>query len=176
MHNRFEEQQSLLSAMLPELLSIANVLPRKPKVRYYEGVEGIKEAYRDILKYPDRKMYAWVSDSMINNFDSQFTTEYYIPKRIEKKIWADVIAPDTATGKKFQNKDGSALRTTKLLDAKHFPLAIEISLYGHNSVSFMSVDDELGVIMESTPISETLKSIFKQQWESLSSHKKIHMQ
>lgn len=166
--NRMEEQLSALSATLPELLSIANVLPKKPKVRYYEGIEGIKEIYRDILRYPDQKMYSWVSDSMINNFDHKFITEHYIPKRLEKKIWAEVIAPETMTGKQFQGKDATALRATKLLDAQKFPLSIEVSLYGHESIGFMSIEDEVGVIVESKPIADTLKSIFRQQWESLS--------
>lgn len=167
--DRLEEQSSTLSTVLPELLSIANALPRKPKVRYFEGTEGIKEAYRDILRYPQQKMYAWVSDSMINKFDRKFITEYYIPKRIEKKIWAEVIASDTETGKKFQDKDRSALRTTKLLEAETAPLSIEISLYGSDRIAFMSIDDELGLIIESKPIAQTLKSIFKKQWETLPS-------
>ena len=76
LEDRLEEQQSALGNMLPELLSIANALPRKPKVRYYEGIGGIKEVYRDILQYPDQKMYAWVSDSMITKFDDKFISEY----------------------------------------------------------------------------------------------------
>ena len=167
LQNRLEEQRSALLSMLPELLSVANALPRKPKVRYYEGVEGIKEVYRDILRYPEQKMYAWVSDSMISKFDGKFIAEYYIPKRLENKIWAEVIASDTATGQQFQNKDRDALRVTKLLNAVTSPLSIEIGLYGKDRIGFMSIDDELGLIVESKPIADTLKSIFKQQWENL---------
>ena len=169
LENRLEEQRSTLASMLPELLSVANALPRKPKVRYYEGVEGIKEVYRDTLRYPGQKMYAWVSDSMIENFDGKFITEYYIPKRLEKKIWAEVIAADTITGKQFQNKDAGALRKTKLFNTETTPLSIEISIYGTDRIGFMSVEDGVGLIVESKPIADTLKSIFKQQWGSLPS-------
>lgn len=168
LQSRLEEQKSTLSAMLPELLSIANALPRKPKVRYFEGVEGIKEVYRDTLRYPNQKIHAWVADSMISKFDSEFISEYYIPKRLEKKIPADVITSDSAVGKEFQDKDREALRKTLLMNSETDPLRIEISLYGPDRIGFMSIEDELGLIVESKPIADTLRSIFRQQWESLS--------
>lgn len=169
LQSRLEEQRLLLTSVLPELLSIANALPLKPKVRYYEGTDGIKEVYRDTLRYPGQKMYAWVSDSMINKFDSAFIGDYYIPKRIEKKIWAEVIASNTPTGEKFRDGDRTSLRTTRLFGTETNPLSVEINLYGPDRVGFMSIDDKIGLIIESTPIACTLRSIFKQQWESLGS-------
>lgn len=165
--DRLEEQQSVLSSILPELLAMANMLPRKPKMQYYEGIEGIKEVYRDMLRYPDQKMCAWVSDSMITNFDDRFIDDYYIPMRLENRMWANVIASDTSIGIEFKSKDSVSLRETKLLDATQFPLSIELTLYGSNRIGFMSIEDKLGLIVESKPIADTLRTIFKQQWESL---------
>ncbi len=162
-----DENRRNLEYALPELLSIANNIVKKPKVRFFEGVDGIKEVYKDTLRYPDQKICAWVSESMITGFDSKFITEHYIPERLEKKIWAEVIASDSAVGKDFQAKDLEALRKTRLLDKSQFPLSIEISLYGKDRIGFMSIEDKLGLIVESKPISDTLKSIFKAQWESL---------
>lgn len=165
-----DENRRNLEYAMPELLSVANNIVTKPKVRYFEGIDGIKEVYRDTLRYPDQKICAWVSQSMITGFDEEFITDYYIPKRLEKKIWAEVIASDTAVGKDFKSKDIKTLRKTRLLDESEFPLSIEISLYGKNKIGFMSIEDKLGLIVESKPISDTLKSIFKAQWESLDEH------
>ncbi len=165
-----DENRRNLEYAMPELLSVANNIVKKPKVRFFEGEEGIKEVYRDMLRHPDQKMYAWVSESMITGFDSAFITDYYIPKRLEKKIWAEVIASDTSVGKDFKSKDLETLRKTKLLNESQFPLSIEISLYGKDRIGFMSIEDKLGLIVESKPIADTLKSIFKAQWESLGDH------
>ena len=162
-----DENRRNLEYAMPELLSIANNIVKKPKVRFFEGEEGIKEVYRDILRFPDQKMYAWVSESMMTGFDSQFITEYYIPKRLEKKIWAEVIASDTIVGKTFKENDTPALRKTKLLDEALFPLSIEISLYGKDRIGFMSMEDKLGLILESKPIADTLRSLFAYQWRNL---------
>ncbi len=162
-----DENRRNLEYAMPELLSVANNIVKKPKVRFFEGVEGIKEVYKDVLRYPDQKMHAWVSESMITQFDSKFITEHYIPKRLENKIWAEVIASDSVAGKDFKANDLKALRKTKLLDESQFPLSIEISLYGRDRIGFMSIEDQLGLIVESKPIADTLKSIFKAQWEHL---------
>lgn len=164
---QMEERKQALEKIIPELLAITNSIPNKPKVRYFEGIEGIKEVYRDILRYPDQKMYAWLSESMITGFDTTFVTDYYIPKRLEKRIWAEVIASKTSVGQDFKSRDLATLRKTRLLDGSRFPLSIEISLYGKDRIGFMSIEDKLGLIVESEPIANTLKSIFKAQWELL---------
>jgi hypothetical protein len=67
----------------------------------------------------------------------------------------------------FKAQDVASLRTTKLMDAARFPLAIEVNLYGANRIGFMSIEDKLGLIVESKPIADTLRSIFQQQWGGL---------
>lgn len=165
--DRADDNRKTLERILPELLSITNTLRKKPKVRYFEGIEGMKEVYRDMLKYPEQKMYAWVAGGMIEHFDTDFIEKYYIPKRIEKKIWAEVIASDTAAGRAFQSKDIPGLRKTRLLEEKEFPLSIEVNVYGTDAVGFVSLEDKLGLIIESKPIADTLRSIFKAQWMAL---------
>jgi len=65
-------------------------------------------------------------------------------------------------------KAQSTMCQTRLLDAMEFPLSIEISLYGKDRIGFMSIEDKLGLIVESKPIADTLRSIFASQWTSLS--------
>lgn len=54
----FEEKINKLEGALPELLSIANLIEKKPKIQFFEGIEGIKNVYRDTLEYKDSKMMA----------------------------------------------------------------------------------------------------------------------
>ncbi len=162
-----DDNRRNLERMLPELLSVTHGSAAKPKVRYFEGADGIKEVYKDILRFPDQKMQAWLGGTIINTVDKTFIEDYYIPKRIEKKIWAEVIASDTPAGRTFKSKDITSLRRTRLLDPKRFPLSIEINLYGSDRIGFMSTEDQLGLIIESKAIADTLRSIFAAQWESL---------
>ena len=162
-----DEKKESMQKILPELLSIANSIHKKPRIRYFEGIEGIKEVYRDTLRFPNQKVQAWVAEEMIHKFDQKFLDEYYTPKRLEKKIWAEVIAPDLPDIRVYKGLDVTSLRTTRLIDANEFPLEVEINLYGHNNIGIMSFHDELGLIIESESVSRTLKSIFALQWKSI---------
>ncbi|CDY74607.1 Transcriptional regulator, TrmB family [Caballeronia glathei] len=46
---RIEEQRRLAAELLPQLRSLHNRAGSKPRVRYFEGAEGIKEVLRDTL-------------------------------------------------------------------------------------------------------------------------------
>src|SRR4030066_232747 len=70
-------------------------IAKKSTIKFYEGNEGIKEVYKDTLNYPDQELLAWVSQEAVVGFDVGWLDKYYISKRLEKKIWVRVIAPDT---------------------------------------------------------------------------------
>lgn len=164
---RLEEQKKHIENILPELLSIANNLERKPKIRFYEGVDGVKMIYKDTLRYKKQEIIAWVPEEIETLFDETFLEKYYHPQRIERKIWARVIAPDEPYMKQYQSRDAQVLRKTRLVPAGEFPLDVEIALYGERNIGIMSFSDKMGLIIESKSIFTTLKSIFELQWKSL---------
>lgn len=162
-----EEKKKTLQSVLPELLSIANNLDKKPKIRFYEGLEGIKDVYRDTLNYPDQELLAWVSEDAVKSFDEKFLNEYYLQKRLEKKIWVRAIAPDREYMHKYKGLDEKSLRKTKLASVENFPLEVEINLYGKDKIGIMSFGEKIGLIIESRKIYTTLKSIFEMNWQML---------
>src|SRR3989344_5168876 len=133
-----DEKKSSIEKILPELLSITNSLPKKPRIRYFEGIEGIKEVYRDSLRFHNQKLQAWVSEEMIHKFDQKFLDEYFTPTRLKRGIWDEVIAPDLPEIRKYKGIDAESRRTTKLISADQFPLDAEISLYGPDRIGIMS--------------------------------------
>jgi len=45
----WQRQNEIIKKLLPDLNFLASKSPQKPKIRYYEGVEGIKQVYEDYL-------------------------------------------------------------------------------------------------------------------------------
>jgi len=167
MERSLEEKKHLLVSMLPQLLSVANLIDKKPKIRYFEGIEGIKDVYRDTLNYPKQETVAWVSDDAVKFFDIDWLWNFYVLKRVEKKIWQRSIAPDVAYLKNVKAHDQAHLRQTRLISPKKFPFQVEINLYGGTSIGIMSFREQIGLIIESEKIYTTLKSIFEAHWSSL---------
>lgn len=170
--NILDEKKDTLKRMLPELLSITNVLDNKPKIKFYEGISGIKEVYRDTLNYPDQELLAWVSEEAIHSFDNdQKFLDYYLEKRKDKKIWVRAIAPKNEEMEKYKKLDEKSLRRTRLVSQEEFPFEVEINLYGKRRIGIMSFGEKIGLIVESEKIFKTLQSTFELLWKSLPDNK-----
>jgi len=162
-----DENKRRLENLLPELLSITNTITKKPKMRYFEGVEGIKEVYRDVLRYPNYKTQAWVPENIIYELDTGFFDDYYTPKLREQNRAIELIATDLPIFRHHKKANTIPSRKIKLVDATHFPFTVEICLYGMDRIAIMSYRDQMGLIIESESIARTLKSVFELQWELL---------
>lgn len=168
-----DEKKNTLKKILPELLSVMNTLEKKPRIRFFEGAEGIKEVYKDTLKYPNQELLAWVSNEAMTGFDIEWLEKYYVPKRLEKKIWVRAIAPRAADLENYKARDEKSLRQTRLIDSQEFPMEVEINLYGGRNIGVMAFGEQMGLVIESKKIYKTLKSIFELSWKSLEKYANI---
>jgi len=161
---RIKQRTKTIEEIMPELLSITNLIDKKPKVRYYEGREEMKEIYEDTLNYSDQEIKIWIPENTISSYDN-YWKDYYIPKRLEKKIIVKAIAPLTAVTKKFKSEDKKQLRITKI--SKTNFIEAELMLYGTNKISIVSFDEMMGLLIESKKLFNTLKGLFEVHWGSL---------
>ena len=161
-----EERRQTLKKALPELLSIANFIDKKPKVRFFEGNEGIKEVYKNTLQFPGQELVGWGSSKALENFDAEFLANYYVPARVRNKIAVRAIANNSETWGKLALIDEKSLRQTKLVD-NALPFDVEIDLYGNRQIAIIAFEEKMALIIESEKIYTTLKSIFEMSWQSL---------
>lgn len=158
-----------ITNLLPELKAIFNFSKDKPRIRFFEGKEGVKQIYMDTL-YNNNEVLAFLS---IKKFDPGLLKELYkeyVPQRIKKNIKAYVIAPAEPKTVGYQERDKKELRETKLVNPKDYPFSIEIDIYSQNKVAFMSYSSKemFGVIIESKEVYSTMKYIFKLVWNNIS--------
>ena len=72
--------------------------------------------------------------------------------------------------KHVQKYDKQHLRQLRLIDFKDgLFFEVEINLYAGNKIGIMSFKEEMGLIIESKKIYNTLKAIFELQWEGSNS-------
>lgn len=160
-----ENKEKLFSEILPQLKSIHNIIGGKPKIRFYEGKEGLREVYNDTLKFPT-EILAFASEDVVRVLGREWA-EDYLQQRVKRGIHARTVAPDTKIVREYISKDREQLRTSKLVNPEKFPFSIEINIYGHQKVALMSSREEMGLIIEGGEIYKTMKSIFELLWDNL---------
>jgi sugar-specific transcriptional regulator TrmB len=162
-HN-FQLKVHELSHILPELKNLFNKFTNRPKIRFFDGWDGIKQVYEDTLLQSDYELYAFTSYQNREHPLSSFFREY-IKNRAKKNIKAYVISPYSVAGIEYEKKDTQEKRETLLIKESWFTMDVEIQMY-QNKVSFVSFGQEqVGLIIESEGLYSSLKNIFHLVWE-----------
>jgi sugar-specific transcriptional regulator TrmB len=162
-NEQIEAAKKLESAkqLVPQLKSLHNVKSR-PKVRFYEGVEGLKEVYEDTLKSSeDLRSLALVDEA-------ENTLEHYFPKYYQRRaannIFIRAIFPDSPGARHLKTKDDSEKRKSLILPDNKFDLKPEINVYD-DKVMIASWSEKLGIIIESQEIANAVKLLFELAWK-----------
>ncbi len=156
---------SELERNLPELLAVYNKSKTKPKVTFYEGINGIKTVLQDMLK--EKQTISAFSD--FKHMAAVFGDYYFDvfpPERAKRGIVSRNIVPDTPKARELAKKDARYLRQTKFLQIPD--LKTEINIYA-NKVALNSYQSSppFGVIIEDHDIAETLRAVWQQLWNRI---------
>lgn len=160
------EKQKMFQQILPNLLSLySNSTVNKPKIRFYEGLAGIKSIFADTLTTKNKRLRAMLS--MYDTFivPGRHYMEDYINRRIEEKIQLRVIRPSP---KEIQTQYWPSV-PSELREVRFPPAGIEysMSLYIYdNKVALISSQKEnFGMIIESQDFSEMIGHLFEALWQ-----------
>lgn len=157
-----KKREALLNQIMPQLSLINNSGSLKPKVWFYEGVNGLKKVYDDTLIKHNSTIYQWASSDMFSAIEAEWLFGY-VKRRVKAKVKALCIAADAPEIRDFKSNDKADLREIKIVPKDLFPFKIELDVYG-DRVAMISGRDKMGVIIESKSIASTLKMIFKLCW------------
>jgi sugar-specific transcriptional regulator TrmB len=142
---------------VPELTSIHTVSDR-PQVKFYEGLEGMKQVYEDTLTATE-PIHAYANyDDMHRTMGDYFPT--YYQRRAKKGVHAIGIVPATPLALQRKEKDKEEERTLTVVPQDAFSISPDIEIYDGKTV-IVSWKEKLGIIIESKEIAEAMKNIFK---------------
>lgn len=161
--SELQEKEKFVESLLPELLSITNILDKKPKVRYFDNKEGIYNIYRETLEYTEQRITMWMSSPWYE--DEDFWRKYYMPTRMERKISLRAIVPKNDETVSFAREDKMSLRETKMTESQN--ISSDIMLYGKSNIAIISYEEMTGLVIESKKLFDTLQVIFEAHWNSL---------
>lgn len=167
---KIQDKKEGFNRILGDLINLSNPENTLPKIRFYNGYDGIKDSYRDMIsECKGKEMMAIFS--VVENVGvelQEFFLKEYVPSRVEKEIFMKNICLDSPKGIKYKQNDKRDLRETKVVSSKLFPVInTEINLYD-NSMHYMSFDtkDSFAMIVQDTYITSMLKAVFTIIWNN----------
>jgi sugar-specific transcriptional regulator TrmB len=153
------------NSVIPSLLSMFEGMGERPKVRFFEGIEGARAMHQDLLTTKNKVTQGFLYlDDLFNSFpeyQKEFT-EY----RISKKITSHIIYTQKS-GPRADEVDKSQYRVAKYLDYKKFPINAVITIYDDKVAISTYKGNPTGVIIENKDMAQTIKAIFYWMWETI---------
>ncbi len=167
--NQWERRLKDAEQKLPDLVSLYKIA-EKPVVKYQEGVEGVKSIYNQTLESKEEIL----SILDIEGWDvpefSQWGKDYN-RERSQKKINERILILDTPQGRKWMKDYKGSFKYThyhwvkpeQLPGIKDF--GGEINIYENKVVmALLKKPNLMGVMIESSALSNILKALFELAW------------
>lgn len=169
---KLEKQQKEMEALLPALISLENPESTKPKVSFYEGEKGMRQAYEDTLTSSETILaYANVED--MHKGLPNFFPDYYKRRGVEKRIHIKCIAPDNKISKERHFHDKKENREMLLIPTKKYDFSPEINIY-EDKVLYASWREKMAIIIKSKEIADFHKKMYALCWNQAKiEHKRL---
>jgi len=160
---KFIEMANEARELLPELRSIYNAIPSKPRVQFFEGQQGLLHVYEDTLTSSE-EIRAYASDQANQAAVPTYFPRYY-KRRAEKNISIRAIFPDTPKDRERHALDEVELRQSRIVPRTIMDFTPEINFYD-NKIMIADWKEKLGIIIESEEIVKVFKQSFDLAWEA----------
>lgn len=171
--DKAQRNYTQIKEILPELKSLTGDLVMAPRVKYFEGTEGIKTIYNDTIETlkqlpkKDRIKYSYSSAPEISSDLRGYLNEY-IKLRKKESITVHGIFPDSEESWAYV-KDQKKYAAEARIMPKDISLDFEseIVIYGDKFAVMSLHKDRLhGVIIESPEIASTQRMLFHIIWRA----------
>lgn len=147
-------------ALLPELRSIYNQAPEKPKVRYFEGKDGIMEIYQEAQNTKELLAIGSIS-SIYGNLGELF--DEHIRKLLHKKVGIRELIVNEGEAPKYISVYKKPLQEARYLP-KEVSISTDMMIY-ENKLAMISYKGDIhAVVIESSSIVDTQKALFEIIW------------
>ena len=163
---RLELRAQKLDFKLQDLKRLYNPYTVIPKMRFYEGVQGIIELVEDVFTEKAPIFGALSMTEAMHPEIVAYVKDTYVPKRRETGQEAWMLFNDNQMTQDYQKHDQAMNRVSLLVPYNDFPFDSCCHIYG-NKVAFYSYNknDMTGIIVENPIIHNTQLSIFRLAWE-----------
>jgi len=158
-----ELKEKELERLLPDFKQLFEHAGEHPRVRFFEGKEGIITMREEILNTKNKEILIMFSFDALSDIFSQKELNIYSEKRAGKKIRSKAIY--TRKMGKFEGPH-PPLTERRFMPTDKLSLDTDIIVYDNN-VAMMALKGKLmGVIIESEEIAKSMRSLFNLVWEA----------
>lgn len=159
----WERTRVMLNDLVPELRSLFNSSPRKPRVRFHEGVEGIQRAIWATLECRSKVLQGILSMHELMEVPGAEWMEKYIAERVRRGIKLEVVRSHSRETKTVWPASADEMR-----ELRYSPPGVDLGMTVYISddvVTYVSSKTEnYALTIESGELASLQRTLFKSLW------------
>lgn len=154
-----ENRKKKIIEIIPKLEDIYHAASHKPQIRFYEGIEGIREVYREMTKTSQIVYGVFSVDKYYTVFNDKDNEEFFKNIRESGGQIKDLIENSPLGKKHVKGHWYKEIGTPKMLP-KDFNLAVDLMVVG-DKVAMISLVNLIGVVVENREIADLQRNFIK---------------
>jgi len=154
-----EKKKKHYEKILPELESIYSYSSHKPRVRYYEGIEGMREIYNELTKTSQTVYGVFSAEKYFSVFSEKDNDEFFKNIKENGGQIKDIIEDSKIGRKHAKSKFYGGLGSPKILP-EDFNVAVDLMVAG-DKTAMISLVNLVGVVIENAEIAELQRNFVK---------------
>lgn len=161
-------QKERLRKVIPLLESLRNPIAARPKVRFFQGVDGVKEIFEDMLRGPSDRIFG-VCDITHSwrppGGELSSWSQTFLQRRIDRGIWFYGILNQSPESDVVARDAEANFRVLKRIEGVRLP--VELNIYGSKVALVSTKGETVGLLIEHPPVAEMLRNLFNAVWQYL---------
>ena len=160
-----EEKQQMIKGVLADLRAIRLPAPEGPVIEMFEGREGVKVIFEEILKKKQELLCISEVTSIFKLLP--YASPRFIERRVEKGIFGRVLTERTPETMRLMKKpEKKELRETRFIKGlKDIPM-IEYIHGDDVSIVSTNIDNPLGIIIRHADFAKEQRVLFELLWKT----------
>lgn len=162
------DKLSRIKEMVPQLDTLYNDLFDKPKVKYYEGVEGLKSVQSDFADSLDKKdeMYIFLPYDDFEQSVLKKKLDIVRRRRVKKGIKVKIIYTSReGRREEYESMGRREGQEHFFVEYKDYPFKGGMNIYG-NKIFMIDYRGKLGgIVIENKTLAGLMKNVFKMIWD-----------
>lgn len=167
------DEYERVKKLMPDIEWLYSSNPRKPRIRFFENMDGLKSIFRDHISYDKPyEMLGFANTTELEKFATSEFLRAYIKEKERIGITTRGIVPDAPTDMSYNSRLYKGIKKNIWLNLRHiprdeFPFNGEITIYGTDRVSIVNFNKAglVGIIIEDKAIHEMMTRIFELAWK-----------
>jgi len=163
-----EEKKELIDRILPDLRGLYTIQKNKPKIKFYEGFEQVKQVYWSALGTQEKRIFALGSTKELSSLDPDFFKRF-IGEITEREILLqDILSHDSGLQTAPQTKKIMGMfYDAKILPEKYQEFPTDIVLWDDSLALITLREPIFATVLTSPVLAKTFRIILSILWDKV---------